>query len=54
MEFNNQTYVKKVYRHKTYLRLASINDKYDDIYAPYEENPPIIDGVVGNFTPIER
>lgn len=25
IEFNNQTYVKKVYRHKTYLRLISIN-----------------------------
>ena len=38
IEFNNQTYVKKVYRHKTYLRLVSINEKYDDIYAPYEKN----------------
>lgn len=37
IEFNNQTYVKKVYRHKTYLRLVSINEKYDDIYAPYEK-----------------
>lgn len=37
VEFNNQTYVKKVYLRKTYLRLVSINKKYDDIYAPYEE-----------------
>ncbi|WP_314794901.1 S24 family peptidase [Gemella sanguinis] len=54
VEFNNQTYVKKVYLHKTYLRLVSINKKYDDIYAPYEENPRIIGKIVGNFTPIEE
>ncbi|MFS9331270.1 XRE family transcriptional regulator [Streptococcus mitis] len=53
IEFNNQTYVKKVYRHKTYLRLVSINEKYDDIYAPYEENPRIIGKIVGHFTPID-
>ena len=54
VEFNNQTYVKKVYLHKTYLRLVSINEKYDDIYAPYEENPRIIGKIVGHFTPIEN
>jgi hypothetical protein len=43
-----------VYLHKTYLRLASINKKYDDIYAPYEENPWIIGKIVGHFTPIEK
>lgn len=54
VEFNNQTYVKKVYLHKTYLRLVSINKKYDDIYAPYEENPRIIGKIVGNFTPVKN
>ena len=54
VEFNNQTYVKKVYLHKTYLRLVSINKEYDDIYAPYEENPRIIGKIVGNFTPIKN
>ena len=54
VEFNNQTYVKKVYLHKTYLRLVSINKKYDDIYAPYEENPRVIGKIVGHFTPIEK
>jgi len=53
VEFYNQTYVKKVYLHKTYLRLVSINKKYDDIYAPYEENPRIIGKIVGNFTPVK-
>lgn len=54
VEFNNQTYVKKVYFHKTYLLLVSIKKKYADIYAPYEENPRIIGKIVGNFTPIEE
>lgn len=42
VEFNGQTYIKNIYRNKTYLRLVSINEKYDDIYAPYEDNPRII------------
>ncbi len=54
VEFNNQTYVKKVYFHKTYLLLVSIKKKYADIYVPYEENPRIIGKIVGNFTPIEE
>ena len=54
IEFNNQTYVKKVYHHKTYLRLVSIKEKYDDIYAPYEEKPRIIGKIVGYFTPINN
>lgn len=35
-----------------YLRLVSINEKYDDIYAPYEVNTRIIEKIVGHFTPI--
>ena len=54
VEFNNQTYVKKVYLHKSYLRLVSINKKYDDIYAPCEENPRIIGKIGGNFMFIEE
>ena len=53
VEFNGQTYIKKIYRNKTYLRMVSINEKYDDIFAPYEEQPRIIGKVVGHFTPIE-
>lgn len=54
VEFNGQTYIKKIYRNKTYLRMVSINEKYDDIFAPYEEQPRIIGKVVGHFTPIEN
>lgn len=52
VEFNGQTYIKKIYRNKTYLRMVSINEKYEDIFAPYEENPRIIGKIVGHFTPI--
>lgn len=54
VEFNNQTYVKKVYRHQTYLRLVSINEAYNDIFAPFEENPRIIGRIVGHFKPVEN
>lgn len=53
VEFNNQTYVKKVYRHQTYLRLVSINEAYEDVFAPFEESPRIIGRIVGHFKPIE-
>lgn len=53
VEFNNQTYVKKVYRHQTYLRLVSITEAYDDIFAPFEESPRIIGRIAGHFTPVE-
>ncbi|MGT2940278.1 hypothetical protein ACVR0D_01705 [Streptococcus cristatus] len=43
-----------MYIHKTYLRLVSINKKYDDFYAPYEENPRIIGKIVGHFKPVEN
>lgn len=53
VEFNNQTYVKKVYCHQTYLGLVSINEAYDDIFAPFEESPRIIGRIAGHFTPVE-
>lgn len=54
VEFKNQTYVKKVNRHKTYLRLVSINEAYDDIFAPFEESPRIMSRIVGYFKPVEN
>ena len=46
--------LKKVYREKDGLRLVSINNKYKDKFAPYEEDPRIIGKIVGNFMPIEN
>ena len=54
VDWDGQTYIKKVYREKDGLRLVSINSKYKDKFAPYEEDPRIIGKIVGNFMPIEN
>ncbi|MEL0464960.1 XRE family transcriptional regulator [Streptococcus pneumoniae] len=54
VDWDGQTYIKKVYREKDGLRLVSINNKYKDKFAPYDEDPRIIGKIVGNFMPIEN
>ncbi|MGT2949093.1 helix-turn-helix domain-containing protein [Streptococcus devriesei] len=53
VDWNGQTYIKKVYREEKGLRLVSLNKKYADKFAPYEDNPRIIGLIVGNFMPLE-
>lgn len=53
VEWDGQTYIKKVYREENGLRLVSLNKKYADKFAPYEEEPRIIGKIVGNFIPLE-
>ena len=45
--------IKKVYREEEGLRLVSLNKRYGDKFAPYDEDPRIIGKIVGNFMPIE-
>lgn len=52
--WDGQTYIKKVYREKEGLRLVSLNKKYGDKFAPYDEEPRIIGLVVGHFMPMEN
>lgn len=52
--WDGQTYIKKVYREEDGLRLVSLNNKYSDKFAPYDEDPRIIGKIVGNFTPVEN
>lgn len=54
VDWDGQTYIKKVYREPDGLRLVSLNKKYKDKFAPYEEDPRIIGKVVGNFMPAEN
>lgn len=54
VDWDGQTYIKKVYKEKDGLRLVSINSKYKDKFAPFEEGPRIIGKIVGNFMPIEN
>ena len=53
LDWNDQSWIKKVYKEETGLRLVSLNDKYPDKFAPFADTPRIIGKVVGNFTPIE-
>lgn len=51
VEWDGQTYIKKIYREKDGLRLVSLNKKYNDRFAPFEEDPRIIGKIIGNFMP---
>lgn len=53
VDWDGQTYIKKVYREKDGLRLVSLNPKYKDKFAPYEEDPRIIGKIIGHFMPLE-
>nr|DAW75267.1 MAG TPA: Repressor protein CI [Caudoviricetes sp.] len=54
IDWDGQTYIKKVYREDDGLRLVSLNSKYKDKFAPYDEDPRIIGKIVGNFQPFEN
>jgi len=52
VDWDGQTYIKKVYHEEDGLRLVSLNSKYKDKFAPYDEAPRIIGKIVDNFTPL--
>ena len=54
VDWDGQSYIKKVYKEKDGLRLVSLNKKYADKFAPYDEDPRIIGKIVGNFIPMEN
>lgn len=54
VDWDGQTYIKKVYREPDGLRLVSLNPKYKDKLAPFDEDPRIIGKIVGNFMPSEN
>lgn len=51
---NNQTYIKRVYREETGLRLVSINPQYEDIFIPSDDDPRVVGIIVGNFMPLKE
>lgn len=53
VEWDGQTYIKKVYREEDGLRLVSLNKKYSDKFAPFDEDPRIIGKIIANFMPLE-
>lgn len=54
VDWDGQSYIKKVYKEKDGFRLVSLNKKYADKFAPYDEEPRIIGKIVGNFMPMEN
>ena len=54
VDWDGQSYIKKVYKEEKGLRLVSTNEKYSDKFAPFSEEPRIIGKVVANFTPLEK
>ena len=54
IDWDGQSYIKKVYKEADGLRLVSLNEKYGDKFAPYSEEPRVIGKVVGSFTPIKK
>ncbi|GAB2022433.1 hypothetical protein RyT2_15070 [Pseudolactococcus yaeyamensis] len=53
VDWDGQSYIKKVYKEDDGLRLVSINNKYSDKFAPISEEPRIIGKVIDSFMPIE-
>ena len=53
IDWEGQTYIKKVYKEEDGLRLVSINEKYQDKFAPYDEEPRIVGKIIGNFFPVD-
>lgn len=54
LAWNGQLYIKKVYLEDNVFRLASINKDYPDKFAPAEDEPRIVEKIVGNFMPMEQ
>ncbi|GFH41988.1 transcriptional regulator [Lactococcus hodotermopsidis] len=53
IDWDGQTYIKKVYKEEGGLRLVSINKKYADKFAPFDDEPRIVGKIIGNFFPID-
>lgn len=54
VDWDGQSYIKKVYREEEGFRLISTNEKYADKFAAFTEEPRIIGKVIGSFTPIQK
>lgn len=54
VDWDGQSYIKKVYKEEDGFRLVSTNEKYADKFAAFTEEPRIIGKVVGSFTPIQK
>ncbi|HEM2812677.1 TPA: helix-turn-helix domain-containing protein [Streptococcus suis] len=51
--WNDQTYIKKLYKVEDGFRMVSLNKDYPEKFIPYEDEPRIVGLVVGHFMPVE-
>ena len=54
VNYDGNTYIKKVYKRKNGLQMVSINKKYHDFFLSWIEKPRIVGKVIQTFTPIEK
>lgn len=54
VNYDGNTYIKKVYKRKTGLELVSINKNHQDFFLSWSEKPWIVGKVIESFTPIEK
>ena len=52
LSYNGESFIKKVYREATGIRLVSINPTIPDRFISYEEEPKIVGKVIGHFMPL--
>ncbi|HEM2825818.1 TPA: helix-turn-helix transcriptional regulator [Streptococcus suis] len=51
--WNDQTYIKKLYKVEDGFRMVSLNKDYPEKFIPFEDEPRIVGLVVGHFMPVE-
>ncbi|KST87997.1 Pleiotropic regulator of exopolysaccharide synthesis competence and biofilm formation Ftr XRE family [Lactococcus lactis subsp. lactis] len=54
VNYEGNTYIKKIYYQKTGLKMESINKNYHDFFLNWDEKPRIVGKVVEAFTPIKE
>ncbi|TXK45739.1 helix-turn-helix transcriptional regulator [Lactococcus sp. dk322] len=54
VDWDGNSYIKKVYMEEEGLVLRSINSIYDDKFASWDEQPRIIGIVTGHFRPEQK
>ncbi|HEO6695453.1 TPA: helix-turn-helix transcriptional regulator [Streptococcus agalactiae] len=52
LSWNDNVYIKKLYREETGFRMVSLNPLHKERFIPYEDNPQIVGVVVSHFMPV--
>lgn len=52
ISWNDEVFIKKVYREEDGFRLVSINKDWGERFAPFTDEPRIVGKVIGHFMPV--